>query len=78
MDPQNIKTVYETFEYRDCNKLLKNGWELLAVNQYQNGDIDIPVSDTKYILGNSTFIDISEVTDFLYPSKDNIDGWKYF
>ena len=76
MDLQSIKTVYETSQSSDCNKLLKNGWELLAVNLYQNGDIEVPVSDTKYILGNSKFIDTSEVTDFLHPPKYDINGWK--
>ncbi len=77
MELQNIKTVYETTRFEDCNKLLKNGWVLLAVNQYQNGDIEIPESYTIYVLGNSIFIDISEVTDFLNPPKKYSDGWEH-
>ena len=76
MELQDVKTVYETFNLRDCNALLKNGWDLLAVNLYQNGDFEMPISKTKYILGNSAFIDISEVTDFLNPPKNNVDGWE--
>lgn len=77
MKLQDVKTVYETFDLRDCNALLKNGWSLLAVNLYQNGDSEMPISKTKYILGNSAFIDIYEVTDFLNPPKNNVDGWEH-
>ena len=77
MELQDVKTVYETFDLRDCNALLKNGWSLLAVNLYQNGDSEMPISKTKYILGNSAFIDTLEVTDFLNPPKNNVDGWEH-
>ena len=76
MDLQSIKTVYETSKSNDCNKLLKNGWELLAVNLYQSGDIEAPKSYTKYILGYSKFIDTSEGTDFLHPPKYDSNGWE--
>lgn len=78
MELQDIKTVYETSKINDCNKLLKNGWVLLAVNQFKNGDIEMPVAYTEYILGNPTLMDILDVDNFLHPPKKYADGWEYY
>lgn len=74
----HIKTIYETIEFQHCNKLIQKGWILVSVNQYSKEDIEFSHSCSLYVLGNTDFLDISEVEKYLYPNQIGENGIQKF